>query len=82
MSWWKNNLRIAREGIPFLLGAAGIALAVIVLVPSPAGLLSLAIPLYVAWFFRDPSRIPPPDDPRVLFSGVRLFIIWPGNWGE
>ena len=59
-------MRIAREGIPFLLGAAGIALAVIVLVPSPAGLLSLAIPLYVAWFFRDPSRIPPPDDRLVL----------------
>lgn len=67
MSSSKSNGGIAREGYPFFLIAAGLSLVVFLLGGRWVGLATLPLPLFVAWFFRDPVRVPPPDG-RLIFS--------------
>ena len=64
---------LAREGWPFVLGAAGLALVALwwarhggwgwrAAAPVALG----AAALFVAWFFRDPARTPPPGPDLVV----------------
>jgi phosphatidylserine decarboxylase len=60
------TFKVAREGLPFILVPAGMALALLALGrrrgAAPFALASLA----AAGFFRDPDRFPPPVDGAVL----------------
>jgi phosphatidylserine decarboxylase len=70
---------IAREGIPFVVVPAAIAAVLYFLWPksAPLALLAILLAAYMAWFFRDPERIPPADpgavvspaDGRIVFAG-------------
>lgn len=70
---------IAPEGIPFVLVAAGVAAALYFLWPKslPLAVLGILLAAFMAWFFRDPARVPPaepgavisPADGRVVYSG-------------
>lgn len=70
---------IAPEGIPFVLGAAAIAAALYFVWPKsvPPAAVVLLLAAFMAWFFRDPERVPPshpgavisPADGRIVFSG-------------
>ena len=53
---------IAREGYPFLLIGLGISTVLFLVFGVAAGLGSLVLPLFVAFFFRNPERTPPQDD--------------------
>src|SRR5512134_4126894 len=83
---------IAREGIPFVVVPAAIAAVLYFLWPKSAPLVLLGILLaaYMAWFFRDPERIPPADpgavispaDGRIVFSGDCPPGIWSPEPGK
>ena len=70
---------IAPEGIPFVLGAAAVAAALYFVWPKsvPLAALALVLAAFMAWFFRDPQRVPPaepgavisPADGKIVFSG-------------
>jgi phosphatidylserine decarboxylase len=70
---------IAPEGIPFVLGAAAVTAVLYFLWPKsvPLAVVGLLLTAFMAWFFRDPDRVPPADpgavvspaDGRVVFSG-------------
>lgn len=70
-------MRFAREGLPFIAGAAvlaGLAWWVALASGQPTGLVVLAIVLtsntaFVAWFFRDPERAIPQEDGLVVSPG-------------
>jgi len=72
---------IAPEGIPFVLGAVAVAAVLCFLWPRslPAAALALLATAFIAWFFRDPERIPPdvpgavisPADGRIVYSGEK-----------
>jgi phosphatidylserine decarboxylase len=79
-----NGLRrggrfLAPEGIPFVLGAAAAAAAFGFFWPKslPLAVLALLLAAFMAWFFRDPERVPPgdpgavisPADGKVVFCG-------------
>lgn len=71
---------IAREGIPFVLVPAAAAAAFWLLWPEsllpPA--LGILLAAYMAWFFRDPERIPP-DDPGAVISPADGRIVFSGD---
>lgn len=71
---------IAREGIPFVLVPAAAAAALWLLWPEsllpPA--LGILLAAYMAWFFRDPERIPP-DDPGAVISPADGRIVFSGD---
>ena len=56
---------IAREGWPFILTLLGLGTLACLRVPVLGGLL-VVLGLFVAFFFRDPERKPPPDETLVL----------------
>ncbi|MBI5341910.1 MAG: phosphatidylserine decarboxylase family protein [Deltaproteobacteria bacterium] len=70
---------IAPEGIPFVLGAAAATAALWFLWPKsvPLAAVALLLTVFMAWFFRDPERIPPaepgavisPADGKIVFCG-------------
>ncbi len=70
---------IAPEGIPFVLGAAAIAAALYFVWPKsvPPAAVVLLLAAFMAWFFRDPERVPPvergavisPADGKVVYCG-------------
>lgn len=70
---------IAPEGVPFLLAGAALALACSLWWPKslPVSLASVLLTAFVAWFFRNPVRTPPPvpgsvispADGRIVYSG-------------
>jgi len=70
---------IAPDGIPFVLGAAAVTLAAWFLWPKtvPAAVFGLVLTAFVAWFFRDPARVPhaepgaviSPADGRIVYCG-------------
>lgn len=72
---------IAPEGIPFVLGTAAATAAAYFLWPKsvPPAVFFLLLTAFVAWFFRDPERVPPggagtvisPADGKVVFCGDR-----------
>lgn len=83
---------IAREGIPFVLAAAAAAVALQFLWPKsvPLAVLGILLTAYMAWFFRDPERVPPADpgavispaDGRIVFSGDCPPGIWSPEPGK
>lgn len=70
---------IAPEGIPFVLAAAAVTAALYFLWPKslPLAVAGLLLTAFMAWFFRDPERVPPvepgavisPADGRIVFCG-------------
>ena len=66
-------MRIAREALPFVVGAGVLALAAAWWTPW-AALPPLALLAFSVWFFRDPERRPPPD-PGALVSPADGRII-------
>jgi len=70
-------MKIAREGVPFVLPLAAIALAVGLFVHPWIGVAAAAPALFTFWFFRDPERTAPPD-PRLLISPADGKIIATG----
>ena len=70
---------IALEGVPFVLATAAATVAVYFVWPKsvPLAVTGVLLTAFVAWFFRDPERVPPSDpgavispaDGKVIFSG-------------
>ena len=58
---------IAREGIPYIVAPAAASVAVSGFGHPYAGLLLAFLGLFMAFFFRDPKRVPP-NDPDVVVS--------------
>ncbi len=71
-----KNTPIAVEGYPFLALAALVALVLASLSWHVPALLALAITLFIAYFFRNPIRIPPENDRAVVSpaDGVVVFL--------
>ena len=67
----------AREGYPFIAGTAFVTVVFAILGWGVLTLLCLALTFFVAWFFRNPERVPPageqkvvsPADGKVIFVG-------------
>jgi phosphatidylserine decarboxylase len=62
----KPELPIAEEGLPFILFCGFAALICSILEYDTVALAGLLTTFFVTWFFRDPSRILPPDDTAVI----------------
>lgn len=70
----------ASEGYPFIGGAAFVTVVFAILGWGIVTILALALTLFIAWFFRNPERVPPagekkvvaPADGRVIFVGKVL----------
>lgn len=62
-------MRIARDGIPFVLGGAALTVALWVLGWAPLALLALLLTVFIGWFFRDPEREVTRDPGAVLAPG-------------
>jgi len=74
----KSRFPIASEGLPFVAGAAFVAVYLAALGLGFGALFLLAVTLFVVWFFRDPERAIPheegaficPADGKVIGAGV------------
>jgi phosphatidylserine decarboxylase len=66
----------AREGYPFIGGAAFVTVVFAILGWGFLTILCLALTLFVAWFFRNPERVPPVGDKKVVSpaDGKVIFI--------
>jgi phosphatidylserine decarboxylase len=60
-------LSIVREGYPFILVPLVVAIVTAVLGLWYVGLLFLIVTAFMAYFFRDPHRVPP-DDPKLVVA--------------
>jgi phosphatidylserine decarboxylase len=60
-------LSIVREGYPFILVPLVVAIVTAVLGLWYAGVLFLIVTAFMAYFFRDPHRVPP-DDPKLVVA--------------
>jgi phosphatidylserine decarboxylase len=60
-------LSIVREGIPFILVPLVVSIATAILGLWYVTLILLVVTAFMAYFFRDPERIPP-DDPRLVVA--------------
>ena len=60
-------MSIVREGIPFILVPLVVSIATAVLGLWYVSLLLLVVSAFMAYFFRDPHRVPP-DDPKVVVA--------------
>jgi phosphatidylserine decarboxylase len=60
-------MSIVREGYPFILVPLVVAVVTAVLGLWYVGLLFLIVTAFMAYFFRDPHRVPP-DDPKLVVS--------------
>jgi phosphatidylserine decarboxylase len=69
-------VKIAREGLPFVLPLALASMAGWLLVGRGLGLALLAAALFTYWFFRDPERSPPDDD-RLVISPADGKVLLP-----
>jgi phosphatidylserine decarboxylase len=68
---------VAREGLPFV-GVGATATLVAFLIGFPwFGLLGIAATMYLASFFRDPARTPPPGDSVVAPADGRIVKVGP-----
>ena len=83
-------MKIDRAGWPFVLGAAGPALGLALILPWLAAAFAL-LALFMAYFFRDPDRVVPgqpdavvsPADGRVLMAGeAEPASAPPGAWKQ
>ncbi|MBI5577092.1 MAG: phosphatidylserine decarboxylase family protein [Deltaproteobacteria bacterium] len=72
---------IAPEGIPFVLGAAGVTAALFFVWPKsvPLAAVALVLTAFMAWFFRDPERVPPPE-PGAVISPADGKIVFCGDF--
>jgi phosphatidylserine decarboxylase len=61
-----ENTPIAVEGYPFIAGAAFLTVVSALLFWKFLAVLGLCITCFIAYFFRNPLRIPPPDEHAVL----------------
>ena len=68
---------VAREGVPFVLAAAGLS-AVLFWVWAPIGWVSLLLPAFVVNFFRNPARAVPPGPPGQVVSPADGKIVVAG----
>ena len=68
---------VAREGVPFVLAAAGLS-AVLFWVWAPIGWVSLLLPAFVVNFFRNPARSVPPGPPGQVVSPADGKIVVAG----
>jgi len=76
-------MRIAREGIPFVLATAALVLLAWILGSPLAALGLLLLAVFVAFFFRDPEREPPDDPDAVLAPGDgRIVAVEPEAGGS
>ena len=60
-------MRIVREGYPFILVPLVVSIATAILGLWYVGLFFLIVAAFMAFFFRDPERIPP-DDPKLVVA--------------
>lgn len=60
-------MSIVREGIPFILVPLFVSIATAILGLWYVSLLFLIVAAFMAYFFRDPHRVPP-DDPKVVVA--------------
>lgn len=60
-------MNIVREGIPFILVPLVVSIATAILGLWYVSLLLLIVAAFMAFFFRDPERVPP-DDPKVIVA--------------
>lgn len=72
---------IAPEGIPFVLGTAAATVAVYFIWPKivPLAVFGLLLTAFVAWFFRDPERVPP-GEPGTVISPADGRVVFIGDW--
>jgi phosphatidylserine decarboxylase len=63
----KMPIRIVRESIPYIVVPLVVSVAATVFGLWYVGLLFFLVALFMAYFFRDPKRVPP-DDPDVVVS--------------
>ena len=66
----------AREGYPFIAGAAFVTVVFALLGWGLPTALCLALTLFTAWFFRNPERVPPPGEQQVVApaDGKVIFV--------
>jgi phosphatidylserine decarboxylase len=72
-----DGIPIVREGFPFLLVSLVVSLAFWISGYWPLGLFFALFTLYIAYFFRNPERLPPvgsamvasPADGKIIFAG-------------
>ena len=62
----EEGIAIAREGIVYILVPGALAVLFFALGFWPVGLVFVAVALFMAFFFRDPSRQPPTDSNLVV----------------
>ncbi len=71
-------MRIAPQGLKYLGILFGMGLLLAVYAPTrPVSALAFLLGLFVAFFFRDPNRVPP-DDPRLLVSPADGRVVYAG----
>ncbi|MDD2318502.1 MAG: phosphatidylserine decarboxylase family protein [Geobacteraceae bacterium] len=76
-----QNTPIAVEGYPFVLGAAFVTLVLALLSWKIPALLALGITSFVAYFFRNPQRIPPEGE-NLILAPADGVVIYLGNAPE
>ena len=71
-----QHIPFAREGYPFIGGAAFVTLVFAVLGWGLPTVVCLALTLFTAWFFRNPERVPPSGEQLVVApaDGKVIFI--------
>ena len=71
-----RNTPIAVEGYPFVAGAAFITVVSALLAGKLLVVVGLCVTLFIAFFFRNPERIPPEDAQAVLApaDGVVIYL--------
>ena len=71
-----RNTPIAVEGYPFVAGAAFITVVSALLAWKLLAVVGLCVTLFIAFFFRNPERIPPEDAHAVLApaDGVVIYL--------
>ncbi|WP_447968645.1 phosphatidylserine decarboxylase family protein [Nitrospira sp. M1] len=68
------GIPIAREGVPFVIGAGAPALAAGVVGWIGPALALGAFASYCAWFFRNPARVIPPGEELIVSPGDGLVV--------
>jgi phosphatidylserine decarboxylase len=63
------GIPVAREGVPFVLAGVVPTAIAFLLGWTPVGCVLGSLTLFVSWFFRNPSRTPPPGDQTVVAPG-------------
>jgi phosphatidylserine decarboxylase len=70
-----NKLPFAREGLPFIIVPLALGIGAFLAGGAWLGIILCAVGLFSAWFFRDPDRIPPPDESAILSPADGTVIL-------